>query len=108
MIPQPITIPLENDSERKQLITLMRALDAFKERNALRADLWAEFDCRDSLHHADSKLARAHRAISALRELSEASPDRIRAITFEAEDSLIDLINFAAFTLRHIEAGRLG
>lgn len=94
---------LEKSYQQQQSV-LGRALAIFDERNKIHRDLWTEFGVDDALHHCGHKFARA-------RSLSDrfAAP----AAAFDVEefeqlidaltDSLLDLINYAAMAIRHVE-----
>lgn len=84
----------------QQVAVLNKVLGIYLDRSKTRGELWAEFDVHDALHHCKSKLARAQAAVGRL-ELGPVmdSPDTVHA---EALDSLYDLINYAAFAVRHL------
>lgn len=73
---------------RDHLRVLMDAFDIYVEREATHAALWKEYGAGDTAFHLKSK---------ALRVLNNV----------ENEDDALDAINYAAFTVRNVRAGRL-
>src|SRR4051812_42477828 len=93
----------------QQLEVLASALDIYEERSRVRGETWAEFDHHDCIHHLSSKLARlknaaqllAGRAAAASRgdEVDETVTDELLSAM---EDDALDVINYAAFLVRHL------
>lgn len=81
-------------SPSQQVAVFGRCMRIYAERSKVRGELWAEFDVHDALHNVRSKLARAKAAIDG--DISQ--PQNMS----EALDSLYDMINYAAFALRHL------
>jgi hypothetical protein len=78
------------ETNRQQVMAMIMALTVFEERNALRGDLWAQFDLEDAAHHLRSKSAR-------MQHLGRGGLNPPEAL-----DDAIDAINFAVFCVRHI------
>lgn len=92
---------LSPESRAQQERIFNHCLEIYEHRTAVRGELWSEFDLFDALHNCKSKLARANAAANALAATAIEAPGRDLIID-EALDSLLDLINFAAFSIRHI------
>jgi len=81
-----------------QVKFMLQAMAKFDERNARYNDLWQQGGVQDSAHHAKSK---------ALRLMWATDPDTQGNMTdADLVDDAIDLINYAVFFLRNLEAGR--
>lgn len=95
------------DSEEMQGSIFDRALAKFDERNEVRRDLWAEFDEADALHHARSKVARLQAMIKTPPWSDGLDDEAISLVRPELReefvDDALDLINYAAFAIRHAE-----
>lgn len=96
---QEITAYVATESERQQFDVLYRAFEVFRDRNNVRGDLWKDFDIGDPLHHMAGKLARIRKAMERL------DSGAIGKQVFEDEvaDDALDVINYAAFIVRHVE-----
>lgn len=99
-------MPLEH---KQQVKVLERAFNIYVTRSKTRGDLWAQFDVHDSIHHLNSKLARVRHACELLSQMSNSPPgdldedlDRVEELLEEAIDSFLDIINYAAFGVRHL------
>lgn len=86
---------LDSGSEQRQLEVLMEAFSVYVERNAKRSDHWREIGWRGNLVHVRGKAERA------FRQLWNASPDGEQ---YDIDD-LIDIINYAAMTIRLVREG---
>ena len=84
---------LSHEDRREQANVFAEAMEIYEERSAARGQLWKEFDERDAAVHIRSKAARLYVAVE--------NPDADGADA-EALDSALDLINYAAFAVRHI------
>lgn len=84
----------------QQKHVLQEALGIFVQRSNIRGDLWAQFNSEDSLHHCRSKIARVEAIIKGL-DVGRFAGD-VGTAKAEAVDDLLDLINYAAFTVRHL------
>lgn len=90
-------------STRQQKEVLEMSLNIFIARSRNRGDLWAEFGPEDSEHHMKSKLARVGVMLPKLKAETLKGPGSpYEDIKGEVLDDLYDLINYAAFTVRHI------
>lgn len=96
---QQATVFLTCTSEAQQFDVFSRALEVFKERSHVRGDLWAKFDIKDAQTHIASKLAR----ITAAVERYQRGDAGKQAIEDAISDDAIDIINYAAFIVRHNE-----
>lgn len=82
-----------------QCSVFSEALVIYEDRYEVRGDLWQEADQpEDLIRHMENKLLRAKSALKAHPGKSN------EAVRLEAEDSLLDLINYAAFALRWARA----
>lgn len=100
------------DSNGQQLEVLAAAMDIYEERSRVRGETWAEFDYHDCIHHLRSKLARLQNAAQLLARLGATSgdpavdPDETRdrydELVDAMEDDALDVINYAAFLVRHL------
>lgn len=84
-----------SEADAEQLGVYIEAFDIYRERQERYHDLWKEAGARDNAHHAKSK---ALRIDAELRGLGDVAPDL---------DDCLDLINYAAFTVRNVRAGRI-
>lgn len=95
----------------QQLEVLTAALDIYDERGRVRGETWAEFDHHDCIHHLSSKLARLKNAAQILAGLPTkfvtdeelaAADERRDELVSAMEDDALDVINYAAFLVRHL------
>lgn len=78
-----------------------KSLSIYVERSEVRGEAWAGASAEVMLYDCNSKLARARAALTFMNSLDKDS-STIEKAKDEAIDSLQDLINFAAFAIRHI------
>jgi len=79
---------------------LAEALTIYDERYETRGDLWRQADQpEDLIMHMRNKSLRATHIMRVL-ESGDLKPEAVDDHRAEAEDSLLDLINYAAFGLR--------
>lgn len=78
---------------------LLEAKEIYKERNAVRGNIWRDFSARTHLMHLRSKLARIEYAMG--QDPTQA--DLANAII----DDSLDLINYAAFLVVQVREGKL-
>lgn len=93
----------------QQLEVFTSALDIYEERGRVRGETWAEFDHHDCIHHLSSKLARLKNAAQLLAGRSaaasrgdEVDEDVTDELLSAMEDDALDVINYAAFLVRHL------
>lgn len=90
--------------ETKHEAVLERARDIFRERMAVRGDLWATSDVGGQLFMIFEKQRRVDAIMTNIGEqLREPGPAPIDHLKREAVDDLLDIINFAVFAVRHLE-----
>jgi hypothetical protein len=82
---------------------LMRALTIHISRSKQYGQMWREYGWRGSLVHARSACERAWRMMQAHRGGVTETQRRKKTV-----DDLLDLINYAVFTIRNIEDGNAG
>lgn len=90
----------------QQLRVFQKSLSIYIERSEVRGELWAAFQTDDAIRQAKSKLARAEFTLKMLEDPDTESSLLKVALEEEALDSLYDLINFAAFAVRHITGAK--
>lgn len=100
------------ESMLQQVEVIAEALDIYQERSKVRGETWAEFDHHDCIHHMSSKLARLKNAaqlLAALPVRDDLGPgaevervERVDALVSAMEDDALDMINYAAFLVRHL------
>jgi len=78
-----------DDNLVAQFLVLMEALELFRVRDPHHKSLWKEYGASDTAFHCKSKALR----------LNVAPPEHL--------DDALDLINYAAFTIRNVREGRL-
>jgi len=81
-----------DDNEREQLEVLMEAFVLFQAREQKYHSLWQQYGAVDSYHHMMSKSARCQ--------------FYLEGVTDDESDPL-DLINYSAFLIRNVRAGRI-
>jgi hypothetical protein len=81
-----------DDNEREQLEVLMEAFVLFQAREQKYQSLWQQYGAVDSYHHMKSKTARCQ--------------FYLEGVTDDESDPL-DLINYSAFLIRNMRAGRI-
>lgn len=91
---EPSLGPL-SEGDMQQIEVMLQAFMVYKDRQARYKDLWAEAGARDNAHHAKSK---ALRVDAELRGMADSPPDL---------DDCLDGINYFAFTVRNVRAGRI-
>lgn len=79
---------------RAQLAVLAEAMGIYQERESVRGGLWKAAGAKDSAHHLASKSRRITYA------LDHATPTAVI-------DDGLDAVNYAAFAVRNVRAGRL-
>lgn len=94
---------------------MQEALAIKDERARVRGEVWRTFDEVDSIHHMKSKVARVDAARQIMTDngphlddslgMSEEAEDEIRQA---AIDDCHDIINYAAFTIRHLRGETAG
>lgn len=96
---QEATVYLATTSEAQQFDVLVRGFEIFRERSQSRGDLWKDFHIQDATHHIASKLARITAAVQRADQgiLGQQEFEQITA------DDALDIINYAAFIVRHAE-----
>jgi hypothetical protein len=106
MADNTVAVPVASATEYEQLYVMLDSLRIFHEREQVRFGLWEKFDLGDALHNCRSKVERAMMAAEHLQhaqdDIEEENP-----LVKEIEDSLLDLVNFAVFGVRHLRAGRI-
>lgn len=80
-----------DDNKKEQLQVYMEAYETFVQRELKYHSLWKRYGATDSYHHVVSKAARAQFYLEGA----------------EDESDPIDLINYTAFLIRNVRAGRL-
>lgn len=90
---------LTPESRDQQRAVFDNCINIYEDRTFVRGELWSKFDAADALHNCQSKVARAEAAVD-LQAATEG--ERETALKEEAIDSLYDLINYAAFAIRHL------
>ncbi len=96
---QEATVYLATTSEGQQFDVLVRAFEIFRERSHVRGDLWKDFHVKDAQHHISSKQARISKAI----ERADSGVLGLTEFEIEVVDDALDIINYAAFIVRHVE-----
>lgn len=86
----------ESDENVAQLRVMTGSMRIYQERGKSRGDLWQEAGYPDSAHHLKSKAMRVANSVRLGTELEEGI------------DSALDAINYAAFFVRNLTAGRKG
>lgn len=88
------------------------ALAIKDERGKVRGEVWRQFDAVDSIHHMKSKVARVDAARCMLSDdekddgpMGPHGRDEVKAA---AIDDCHDIINYAAFTIRHLRGETAG
>lgn len=80
-----------DDNQREQLRVYMEAFEVFNEREKKYHSLWMQYGAVDSYQHVRSKAARTQFYLEG----------------HEDESDPIDLINYTAFLIRNMRAGRI-
>jgi hypothetical protein len=90
-----MTVP--NEADYLEITTILfEALKKYADRDALYDGAWKEAGYLDSLHHIRSKATR-------ILKLSERAIDQADLV-----DDALDLINYTAFFIANVRAGRQG
>jgi len=84
---------------------LVEAMGLYISRNALYGDLWKKKGANDSLHHMESKFLRTQTLHMVIEQL-QATGDGNKEAAAELLDSPLDLINYSAFYIQNVRAGR--
>jgi hypothetical protein len=93
------------ESLEQQMEVLARSLAIYEDRTVTRGETWAdeEFGVDDSVHHIRSKVARCEHAIKRIERRLVDNPDADVDVIVDAMlDDLQDIINYAAFGIRHL------
>lgn len=93
-----IGIPPEDEGGKEHYGVMMRAFALYEERNEKYKDVWKSYGWRGCLMHLRTEVLRAWRVWWG------ADPDHGN-VDAKAVDGLLDLINYAVFTIRNIEHG---
>jgi hypothetical protein len=83
-----------NDENIAQLQVFIEAMHIYQEREASRGGLWKDAGAKDSAHHLGSKARRITFAVE------HNKPEAVI-------DDGLDAINYAAFAVRNVRAGRI-
>jgi hypothetical protein len=101
-----LTVPVDTESELQQFDVFVRSFEIFKERSVVRGDLWAKFEAKDAFRNMESKMARIGHAGKELEEIGFDSDEKLKPIEEALVDDALDVINYAAFLIRHIEGNK--
>jgi hypothetical protein len=93
---------MPDDYENEHAAVLQESQNIFEKRGMVRGQMWLETSIKREFDMMDEKLARAKAAMKADSFVSEDPDDPVRK---EFEDSLLDLINFAAFAVKKRRRG---
>jgi hypothetical protein len=95
------------DNEREQLRIYMEAFFIFREREAKYHSLWQQYGAIDSCHHMKSKVARCEQALETTLYFPGGTAVPVELRSHFDEGDPIDLINYTAFLIRNMRAGRI-
>lgn len=84
----------DTEDNREQLLVMAEALGLYQEREAVRHGLWKKSGAKDCAHNLKHK---------GLRVAFASEQDAIEA----AVDDALDAVNYAAFYVRNVRAGRI-
>lgn len=84
-----------SDTNAEQMSVFLDCMQLFQERNAKYGDLWKEYGWRGNLLHVQSKAARVRKVWWDSKDPFGHNADI---------DDALDLINYAAFFIRNVEA----
>lgn len=100
--------PSLSTDDKDHISVLMESFRLFREKNAVRGDLWKQFPPSDKIRELRERVLRIE---TAARIMNGAQGDLIvqRELAAEAivEDAL-DIINFAVFLIRQVREGECG
>lgn len=86
---------------------LFEAQQIFKEKNALRGDMWREFPPSDKLREIQERQRRIEKLYARVLEMPPF--DRQQSMLVKAiEEDTLDLINYAVFFIRQLREGARG
>lgn len=91
--------------EPSQGEVFVAATDKYVERNQQYRDLWKQDGVMGSLEHVRHKTSRVRWALELAHE-DKGLFSMTDSDIAQVEDDIIDLINYAAFTLRNLKGGR--